>query len=73
MEKLLPKSLKEDQELAPGGDLRTRGNSWIREAWVASRVGRALREREIQRVVHQLVNIYDICTLSELVCVEHDT
>lgn len=51
---LLPKSLQEGQEWAPSGDLRTKGNSWIREAWVASRVGRALHEREINKVVHQL-------------------
>ena len=69
MEKLLPKNLKEEQELVPGGDLRTKGNGWIREAWVASRVGRALREREVVKVVYQLTNIYDLCDLSEQECI----
>ena len=61
MESLLPSSLKEDQELVPGGDLRLQGNGWMRKAWDQCGVSRAPREAEMRKIVWQLVNIYDIC------------
>ena len=59
----LPDDCKEEQELLPGGDLRLGGNAWLRKAFDASRVRRVPREAEVRKVVHQLVNIVDVCTL----------
>ena len=63
MQKHMPESCKEEQELVPGGDLRISGNSWLRRAFDESRSQRVPREGEVRRVVHQLVNILDICLL----------
>ena len=65
MEKHLPESAKEDQELVPGGDLRILGNAWLRTAWDQSKVERVPRESEIRKVVGQLANLHEICTLHE--------
>ena len=60
----MPESLKEEQELLPGGDIRVLGNGWVRKAWEDSKVARAPREGEVRRVVHQLDNIHGICILA---------
>ena len=63
IESHIPDYCKEEQELVPGGDLRCGGNSWLRKAFEASKVQRVPREAEVRKVVHQLVNILDICAL----------
>ena len=59
----MPETLKEDQELVPGGDIRICGNSWLREAFEYAQLQRVPREGEVRRVVHQLATIHDLCNL----------
>ena len=59
------KSIEGNQELIPGGDIRIRGNQWLREAWdsMNNKVARVPREAEIRRVIEHLLKIYPkICT-----------
>ena len=60
----MPKSLKEDQELVPGGDIRINGNMWLRAAFDSARLRRVPREGEVRRVIHQVVTIHDLCALA---------
>ena len=41
---------REEQELVPGGDIRIRGNSWLRQAFSKSRIKRVPREGEFRKV-----------------------
>ena len=63
MQEQLPDSCKEDQELVPGGDLCLLGNQWLRKAWDSSECVRVPREAEVRKVVGQLHNILDLCSL----------
>ena len=65
MGRKLPDGLKEEQELVPGGDLRIRGNSWLRNAFDDSQVNRVPRENEVRKVVRHLVQDHPtLCTLA---------
>ena len=70
MQEALPDSYREEQELVPGGDLRLLGNAWLRQAWEASKIDRVPREAEVRKVVHQLVNLVDVCPLLEIIIIE---
>ena len=56
------KMIQEEQELVPGGDIRIKGNGWLRTAWWKSKVKRVLRESEFRKVVHHLSHRHDLCT-----------
>ena len=56
------KMIQEEQELVPGGDIRIKGNGWLRTAWWKSKVNRVLRESEFRKVVHHLSHRHDLCT-----------
>ena len=60
----MPASVKEDQEFVPGGDIRTRGNSWLRKAFDEAQLPRVLREGEVRRVIHQISNVHGLCILA---------
>ena len=64
MERNMPKSLKEDQELVPGGDIRISGNMWVRTAFDSARLRRVPREGEVRRVIQQIATVHDLCTLA---------
>ena len=67
MMKHLPMWCQEEQELVPGGDLRLAGNGWLRKAWDGcTRIKRVPRESEIRKVVYQIANMTDVCTLLSL-------
>lgn len=68
MQRHIPDSIKEEQEIVPGGDLRRQGNQWLRKAWDSSKCFRVPREAECRKVVGQLVNLLDICIFDQLVC-----
>lgn len=60
----LPAWCREEQELAPGGDLRLAGNAWLRKVWDGCpKIKRVPREPEFRKVVYQLVHLVDICAL----------
>lgn len=67
IERHMPSTLKDDHEFVPGGDLRVGGNTWLRNAFDSANLARVPREGEVRRVVHQLVNIYDLCTLAPII------
>ena len=64
----LPDDCREEAELIPGGDLRLAGSTWLRKVWDECKIKRVPRENEIRKVVHQLVNLTDICPLFEIIC-----
>ena len=63
MEKYMPESstIREEQEMLPGGDIRVKGNSWLRKAWTKSKASRVPREAEFRRVVRHLANRHSLC------------
>ena len=73
MQEALPDSCREEQELVPGGDLRLLGNAWLRQAWEASKIERVPREAEVRKVVHQLINLVDVCPLLEMTIIDETT
>lgn len=57
MQKHIPASCREDQELIPGRDLRKGGNQWLRRAYDETNISRVPRESEVRKVVGQLAII----------------
>lgn len=55
--------IREEQEMLPGGDIRVKGNSWLRKAWAKSKACRVPREAEFRRVVRHLSNRHSLCFL----------
>ena len=68
MEKYLPdvQTLREEQELVPGGDIRIRGNGWLRRAWQKSKVTRVPREAEFRKLVRMVAERHSLCILVEI-------
>lgn len=60
-------AILESQEMVPGGDLRFRGNEWLRHAWesVEHKIRRVPREGEVRKIVAQLVHHHHICVLEQ--------
>ncbi|CAJ1459461.1 unnamed protein product [Effrenium voratum] len=54
--------VREEQELLPGGDIRLKGNQWVRKAFSASRVSRVPRELEVRRLISNLCRKHNLCT-----------
>ena len=59
-------TIKEEEELVPGGDLRIKMNQWLRKAWTKSKASRVPREAEFRKVVRILTMRYSICSLAIL-------
>ena len=57
-------SIREEQELIPGGDIRIKGNQWIRKAWTKSKARRVPREPEFRKLVSQLNQHHNLCILA---------
>ena len=55
MEKRLPPDLKSDDDLVPGGDLRSSGNNWLRSAYKASGLDKVPRENKVRQIVKKLM------------------
>lgn len=53
--------IKEEQSMLPGGDIRQKGNQWLRKAWQASEVARVPREAEFRKIIKCLVHQYSLC------------
>ena len=58
--------VRTDGELAPGGDLRCKGNSWIRSSLKAAGVTRVPREVQIRLAVAKLVKKKNLCSLADM-------
>ena len=64
MEKLMSiESIREEQELIPGGDIRIKGNHWLRKAWSKSKATRVPREPEFRKLVSELNQRHKLCIL----------
>jgi hypothetical protein len=59
----MPDNVKKDQELVPGGDIRRKGNMWLRKAWEKCKATRVPREAELRKVVRQLAHRQKWCIL----------
>lgn len=55
MEKRIPPDMKSDDDLVPGGDLRSSGNNWLRSAYKASGLDKVPRENKIRQIVKKLM------------------
>ena len=67
MERYMPDVavIQEDQELCPGGDIRTKGNSWLRTAWQKCQAKRVPRESEFRKLVGIIAERHSLCILVE--------
>ena len=50
----VPSDLTMDKDLVPGGDLRARGNGWLRSAFVSSGLKKVPREGQVRVAVKKL-------------------
>ena len=66
MENYMPSKefIREEQEMLPGGDIRTKGNAWLRQAWSKSKANRVPREAEFRRLVGLLSTRHMLCPLA---------
>ena len=73
MEKYMPDaaSVHEEKELVPGGDLRIRGNWWLRKAWRKSKATRVPRETEFRKILRTLIQRHSLCNLVDFFVVEY--
>lgn len=51
LDRIPVETVVKDEALIPGGDLRTKGNSWLRSAFEAAQLKRVPRERQIRLAV----------------------
>lgn len=58
-----PKTIQEEQELVPGGDIRILGNAWLRKAWQKSKCTRVPREAEFRKLVRLVAEQHSLCIL----------
>ena len=67
MEKYMPSKdfIREEQEMLPGGDIRIKGNAWLRKAWSKSGGNRVPREAEFRRLVGFLMTQHNLCSLAQ--------
>ena len=50
----LPSNVSMEGDMVTGGDLRLKGNSWLRSAFQASGIGKVPREPQIRLVVAKI-------------------
>ena len=55
--------VKEEREIVPGGDLRIRGNGWLRDAFANSEMQRVPREPEFRKVIRIITDKHKLCSL----------
>ncbi|CAK9052406.1 unnamed protein product [Durusdinium trenchii] len=53
--------IQEERIMVQGGDIRQRGNQWLRKAWQKSGVTRVPREAEFRKIVRSLASQYNLC------------
>ena len=53
--------VKEEMALCPGGDIRQRGNKWLRTAFIKSKIKRVPREAEFRKLIKHLADTYKLC------------
>lgn len=58
-----PALIREEQELIPGGDIRIKGNGWLRKAWSKCGSSRVPREAEFRKLVGHLAHHHSLCIL----------
>lgn len=63
LKKIPVSTVKKNNELLPGGDLRATQNAWVRSAWVASGLQKVPREKTIKLIVRKLVRKLKLCPL----------
>lgn len=49
------KRIKKLQEILPGGDIRTKGNLWVRAAFRDSGLKRVPRENQVREAIYKVV------------------
>lgn len=54
--------IQEERIMVQGGDIRQRGNQWLRKAWQKSGVTRVPREAEFRKIVRSLASQYNLCS-----------
>ena len=54
-----PDLIREECQMIPGGDIRQRGNGWIRDAWGKAGIQRIPREHEFAKIIANLVHHYN--------------
>ena len=66
MEKYMPSKdfIREEQEMLPGGDIRIKGNAWLRKAWSKTKGNRVPREAEFRRLIGFLSTRHNLCPLA---------
>lgn len=58
--------IKEEKAMLPGGDLRIKGNAWLRTAWAEAKISRVPREAEFKKIVSNLASHYKLCSPADV-------
>lgn len=61
------KTIREERTLVPGGDIRQRGNRWLRDAFKKSSAKRVPRETEFRRIIKMIEGKHEFCALVNLI------
>ena len=67
LEKLDVDKVKRERRLLPGGDIRLKENSWVRESFRDSGLRRVPRETRIRIIVEKICRKHGLCTFSLLI------
>lgn len=67
LEKLDVDKVKRERRLLPGGDIRLKENSWVRESFRDSGLSRVPRETRIRIIVEKICRKHGLCTFSLLI------
>ena len=51
----MPANISVDDDIVPGGDIRVRGNAWLRSAFKATGLGKIPRETQFRLAVGKLM------------------
>ena len=60
-------TIREERSLLPGGDIRHRGNKWLRDAFQKSSASRVPREMEFRKIVKLIEAKHRLCALVNLI------
>lgn len=63
MEKVPTDEILQSQELIPGGDIRVKGNLWLRAAYTSAGLSKVPRETQVRLAVNKLVHKKKLCSL----------
>ena len=53
--------IKEEIALVPGGDIRQRGNRWLRRAFQKASIERVPREAQFRKIVKTIADMHKLC------------